>query len=170
MERSKNSLTGLLATIDTAQASFDSFERDHAASLGEVRKQLGESLQQLHQHDRQMAKLVEGLNGRSREIAAGIGAAIGALQINDITMQRTGHVDEALTILAELEAGTRREEVLVGREHLIMAAACRLQAMQLTQASVDFKHEVMRVIEQLNHLAASTQALAWRRTGHLGRR
>ncbi len=159
VERCQQGLVSLSEAIDGASDIVGTFERDHASSLADVRRSLEEGLAELREHDRQAAKAVTVINARSAEIAARINAVIAALQINDITMQRVGHVREALEVIADLAGDEHGDTPLGGREPLVVAAACRLQSAQLSHAAEDFAREVTRVIGELRQLSTATSAL-----------
>lgn len=160
VERCRQGLDRLATVIDAARRTVESFERQHCSSLAEVRQNLEQGLADLREQDKHTAKLVSVLNARSAEISSRLNAVVAALQINDITMQRAGHVREALDVLVDLAGGGRRDEALAGREHLVIAAACRLQALQMSRAADDFATEVGRVISELRQLGTATGTLA----------
>lgn len=159
VERCRQGLMGLDTAIDAANRSSETFERDRATSLADVKHSLDDGLAQLQKRDQQTAQLINAMKARSQEISSRISAVIAALQINDITMQRTGHVREALEVLVSLASGAHDDDGLAGREHLVIAAACRLQALQLFRAAEDFRIEVERVIADLGQLRSTTGIL-----------
>lgn len=61
-------------------------------------------------------------------------AALGPLQVNDLTVQRCAHVRDALAVLANLE------------NPALVALGCRLQALQLAAAGADFRTAVTALL------------------------
>lgn len=159
VDRCGASLGRLDTTIQDARSSFDSFERDHATSINSIKARLAESLAQLERQDQQTVTLATAMDRRTQEITRRLTAAVSALQINDITMQRIGHVREALETLHDVATGKRREPALDGRLHLVAAAACRLQALQLSRAVEDFSREVAIVGQELENIAQTIQVM-----------
>lgn len=169
VERCRESLGALAEAIAAARANLARFDKEHAASLDEARSRLAEGVARLQARDQRTARLIDVINAKSKEIAAGVSGAVAGLQINDITMQRADHVREALEILAgaveKCAADGKNGE---GRERLTIAAACRLQALQLNRAGADFVTEVDKAIADMIRLSRAAGDLTAEAANELG--
>jgi methyl-accepting chemotaxis protein len=120
-------------------------------TIGRISEKLKAELETIADYRKQ----AESISGERAEttgrIRAGIGKAIFALQIGDITRQRVEHVERAIEII---ENPSRAPATSGG-----LAAIYRLQYLQLDQAIAVFEAEVGDLAENINQLAAHATAV-----------
>ncbi len=99
-------------------------------------------------------------------LSSNIGEVVSAMQFHDITRQRIEHVSEALADLAVPGAAPARRRVFPLRPaHLQsdsggIAAACELQAAQLSHARDEFVSAVQAIIENIHDIADNVEEIS----------
>jgi len=110
-------------------------------------------------HHQSTASLASELAGLARRIQGGVAAAVGALQIGDMTRQRVEHVETALAMLARAPARAA-----------LVAPVCALLAAQLRDAAEQMDADVDRLSVSLAGVAADAEeVLRLGRLAGLGR-
>lgn len=161
----------LVGLLRSARANHAAFENAHRATLTAVAQRLEASLAAVAEHRRHAAGVAGRIGVQSKQIGQGIAEAVSALQIGDITRQRTEHVGHAVAILAgglvpdaggdgEGEgAGLWSATLPAEQRRTVVATVCRLQSAQLAQAVDDFDGEVQRVVSALAGLACDAREI-----------
>lgn len=154
----------LVTLVLTAGANQAAFERSHKETLRTVADRLNANLASMNAHRHRAADRFDTIGNRSREITRGVGSAVVAMQIGDITRQRIEHVEQAIGTLLDGLTGRQAADswsapLSEDQQKRIIGAVCRLQAAQLTNAADDFDGELDRVVEVLDSLSADTQAI-----------
>jgi hypothetical protein len=160
-------LTSLGATMATACAESEAFHRGDAAELAAVATRLKEQLAELSERREQARRCLADFQRRAVAIGERVSRCIGALQINDMTSQRIGHVQTALSLLtgvvnpgAALEPGCEWVGELSGeRRRLLLGTVCSLQATQLERASCDFSAAIGELRTNLSALREDAEAM-----------
>ncbi|MCR6630952.1 MAG: hypothetical protein NVV74_13395 [Magnetospirillum sp.] len=149
------SLAGETAAAHQAQAGFND---SHGSELQAVCRRLDEGLQQLAGQRQRSANAAALIGTRSSAAGDHIAEVVSALQIGDITRQRTEHVTQALELLADLAAHAPG----LAPEDYRQAAALvsSLQATQLEQSAADLDHETAEVTANLAALAREAEEVA----------
>ncbi|MGQ9370643.1 hypothetical protein [Azospirillum sp. A39] len=162
----------LLGLLRAAGAKHAAFADRHAETLRAIAGRLDAGLMAVAAHRAQAAGAAAEIGERSRRIAQGIGEAVMAMQIGDITRQRLEHVGHAVAVLAGgldpaaagPAGGGAAEDWSAAlppdRRDLVAAAVCRLQSAQLAAASGEFEHEIARIATALAGLAGDARAIA----------
>ncbi|MGE5478654.1 MAG: hypothetical protein ACM3Q1_18525 [Bacteroidales bacterium] len=155
-------LRALAAEAGEAHHAQVAFAESHGAELLTVTRRLDEGLRNLSHQRHQVAEAATSIGDRSRLAGDRVGQAVLALQIGDITRQRTEHVVEALTVVTGLDGDTLGLAAADVTQATALVAS--LQARQLDQSAADLETEVGQVARSLAALAEETQAI-----GRLGR-
>lgn len=108
------------------------------------------------------AQWTDRLKERSERVAHNFGEMVASLQFQDITRQRIGHVEQALTNLGQhlrriCEHSAERRDANVSR---LVGRICRLQHEQLSLASRDFNTAADNLSENLCGMTVSAKAVA----------
>lgn len=170
--------------IERGRAQLDSFEADLKSLRGEFKAafdqeqdlvdqcgkllpavpdglmQSATAMAAYHQRIGQVAAEVAGL---VRGIQKKTGAALGALQIGDITRQRIEHASEGLTLLNEMSG------LVPDQRARITAFVYRLLEAQLQAAADDFHRDVPKITEAMGSIATDAQDILRLRDLALGR-
>ena len=152
-------LRGLAEQTAEAHRAQAGFAEDHGNELMVVTRRLDEHLRRLSNQRHQVAEAATSIGARSRQAGDRVGQAVLALQIGDITRQRTEHVVEALEVLAGLMGGAA-EGMSADDRAQAGALVASLQARQLTHTAGDLEQEAARVAASLTALADETEAIA----------
>lgn len=159
-------LAGLKSILDAICAESEAFHRGDAAELKVLAERLGLHLAALGERRDQARRALVHLERRSVDIGERVSRCIGALQVNDLTSQRIGHVQAALSLLSGLVDTHAAEdpdcawiqELDEGRRRLLIGTVCTLQATQLERAAADFQNAVGELGANLRGLAADANA------------
>jgi hypothetical protein len=135
--------TGLLRTADR--------------EIRSARKSLSRTLDQRIMTTNQ----TETLKAHSETITLAFGEMVAALQFQDITRQRLGHVQEALReSVAQLEEAASRGETAQTEAQAMIAGICHLQGEQLSKAVQEFQAAADRLTDNLQTMAHSAVNMA----------
>lgn len=160
-------LTALGATMATACSESEAFHRGDAAELTAVATRLKEQLTELGERRDQARRALAEFQRRAAAIGERVARCIGALQVNDLTSQRIGHVQTAMSLLiGVVDPGATREpgcewvgELSGERRRLLLGTVCSLQATQLERASHDFSVAIGELRDNLSALRADAEAM-----------
>lgn len=160
-------LTALGATMGTACAESEAFHRGDAAELAAVAARLKEQLAELGDRRDQARRSLADFQRRTTAIGERVARCIGALQVNDLTSQRIGHVQTAVSLLiGVVDPGSAHEpgcewvgELGDERRRLLLGTVCALQATQLERASHDFSTAIGELRDNLSALRADAEAM-----------
>lgn len=170
-ERSVNQAAGRLTTLGeimtTACTASEAFQRGDAAELAAVATRLKDQLAQLGERREQARRALADFQKRTDAIGERVSRCIAALQVNDMTSQRIGHVQTALSLLTgvvEPDAAREPGSEWVGelddeRRRLLLGTVCSLQATQLERASQDFSAAIGELRDNLSGLRADAEAM-----------
>lgn len=156
IEQAVGRLASVVQSIDDAIEAEAAFARNEAAELAGIRQRLESNLSLLDERSRRAAQAVEAVEAASRGISSRVAAAVGQLQINDITCQRFDHVRAALRAI--LSGGWRGALSPDDAARLEMAGS-RLQQRQLDHAATDYVREIDAVAANLRGLSQDADAL-----------
>jgi methyl-accepting chemotaxis protein len=135
-----------------------SFNDNHGSELLTVSRRLDDDLKTLARQRRQVADAATSIGERSRQAGDRVAQAVLALQIGDITRQRTEHVAEALGLMAGLQSGGDGLDADdIGQASALVAT---LQSRQLEQTAGDMEREVGQVTTTLTAMAGEMDAIA----------
>jgi hypothetical protein len=140
----------LVSTLAAASEKQTRFEKTHQETMRCLIEELDASLTSVDQSRQRFAEASADMGKSFRCIASGIGTAVSALQIGDITRQRVEHIEEALAMLLERHADGQAD---AGEFAAIIAAVCRLQTAQAIETRDQFDGEIRRLVETLRSLA-----------------
>jgi hypothetical protein len=116
-----------------------------AKVIPQVPVKLAEDAVALQQHQAETAALAARIADVAREIRGKVAAALGALQIGDITRQRLEHVADGILALAAFIV--EREDIDEGVAELVEGRTLSLLAAQAADTIQDFQREA-RVLSQ----------------------
>ena len=156
IEQSVQRLAAVVQSIGVAIDAESSFARNEATELTGLRTRLEANLSLLADRSGRAAQAVVAVEAASRDISARVAAAVGQLQINDITCQR---IDHARLVLHGILAGQWRQSLPAEAAARIEQAGCSLQQRQLEGAAADYRHEIDEVISNLRGLSEDSAAL-----------
>lgn len=167
VKRASERLTTLGAAMHDARRTSDAFNKGDAAELEAIGIRLKGRLVELGQRREQARRSIGDFEARAGTIAARVSRCIGALQVNDLTSQRVGHVRTALDLLCAMD-GTAvtadaelhwLREMDAERKRQLKSVVCGLQAQQLERAAADFSAAVGELKANLAALAAEAHAI-----------
>jgi len=156
IEQSVLRLASVSQSIGDAVSAEAAFARNEAAELASIRVRLESNLSLLAERSRRAAQAVEAVESSSRGISSRVGAAVGQLQVNDMTCQRLDHV--RLT-LRDIGSGAWRDGLEAGEATRIELAGSRLQQRQLDAAASDYLQEIDAVTANLRGLSRDADTL-----------
>jgi hypothetical protein len=135
----------LAKRLAAARLSNSAFVDHHGSTIAQISQTLESELEAIAAFRKQAASIAGERAETTSRIRNGIGKAIFALQIGDITRQRIEHLEKAC-------------EMLQDRSHLeaaqaALAAIGRLQLLQLDQTIGCFEKEVSDLAENINGLS-----------------
>lgn len=134
------------------------FNDNHGSELLTVSRRLDDDLKTLARQRRQVADAATSIGERSRQAGDRVAQAVLALQIGDITRQRTEHVAEALGLMAGLQSGGDGLDADdIGQASALVAT---LQSRQLEQTASDMEREAGQVTTTLTAMAGEMDAIA----------
>lgn len=148
--------------MSMASSTQAGFSTRHGAELQSVCQRLSEGLALLSSQRQRIADAASQIGSRSNEAGDHIAEVVSALQIGDISRQRTEHVSQALTLLGDLAThspGLSPEDALHAR-----ALVSTLQATQLDQTADSLDRDAGEVARNLSALAEEAVEV-----GRLGR-
>lgn len=163
--REYQALTTLLRSASATQAAFES---EHREMLHSVAQQLDASLAAVDFRREKAADAAVEIGNRSTQISRAVSAAVMALQISDITRQRTEHVGHALTLLdqglsssdsSRVAGGSWSASLTMDQKEAVAAGVSRLQSAQLSHAASDYEGEINRITGSLKTLAQDASAM-----------
>ncbi len=143
----------LVANLAAARSANEAFATKHGATLSHISGKLGSQLSTLELQRADAAVRVAEHGKLTGQIRAGIGAAVSAMQIGDITRQRVEHAEQAFETFT-----ARAAELAAGSAVHSLAAVCRLQDLQLEETVRDFDREVVELAATLGGLAKDAAA------------
>lgn len=150
-------LHALTAETSEARQAQAGFAERHGGALLSLTHRLDDSLHTLNEQRRQVAEAAASIGRRSRLAGDKVGQAVMALQIGDITRQRTEHVAEAMTVLGGLCVPP--PDVPAADTAQAISLVASLQAHQLEQTAADLLEQVGQVSISLADLAGETEAI-----------
>ncbi|MGW1420925.1 hypothetical protein ACWAT4_12540 [Bradyrhizobium manausense] len=137
--------------LTAARLTNSTFVARHGNTIAQIAKTLESELETIAVFRKQVESIADERAATTSQIRSGIGRAIFALQIGDITRQRIEHVEKACGLLRD------RSHVQASQE--AMAAIGRLQLVQLDQAIGRFEGEVADLAENINGLSKNAVAV-----------
>lgn len=170
-EQAVNQAAGRVNTLSTvmttACAESEAFHRGDAAELTSVAGRLKGQLTELAERREHARRALADFQRRTAAIGERVSRCIGALQVNDLTSQRIGHVQTALSLLVGVVAPSSTSEPgceWVGkldgeRRRLLLGTVCSLQATQLERTSHDFSIAIGELRDNLSALRADAEAM-----------
>ncbi|MBZ0164112.1 MAG: hypothetical protein K8H74_15535 [Notoacmeibacter sp.] len=150
------------ANLAGARSASAAFAARHGSTMAEISGRLIHHLTITEEH-RNHARAGAAEHGQvTDKIRSRIGAAVGALQIGDITRQRVEHIEQALQFLVDWERNQLPE---TDRSHdHTRSAVCHLQSAQLDETLKEFDQQIVDLAQSLQTLAADANAVL--RAGH----
>jgi hypothetical protein len=145
--------------VERAAEQRAHFEAAHQDTLTGLAERLGRNLAAVVQRRQQSASSSAETGRMSRDIANRIATAVSALQVGDATRQRVEHVEDGLTRLAEIMAGSGEHDVPPAALPATAAAVTRLAAAQLADTGAVFSLEVEEADDALRQLAVDARAI-----------
>ena len=147
---------GLVTTLAAANTKQIRFEAEHEETMRLLVGRLEKSLNTAEESRQRVASASADMSASFRRISGGVGAAVSALQIGDITRQRVEHVEEALELLLQ-SIGDAGSDPL--RASATVAAVCRLQSAQTRETVDHFDGDIKGLINTLHQLAQDASAI-----------
>lgn len=141
----------LAKRLAAARISNSAFAARHGNAITQISQTLKSEIETIAAFQKQAESIAAERAETTSRIRGGIGKAIFALQIGDITRQRIEHVEKACELLRD---GTR---VQAAPEAL--AAIGRLQLLQLDQTVACFENEVSDLADNINGLSQNAAAV-----------
>ncbi|HTH16402.1 MAG TPA: methyl-accepting chemotaxis protein [Magnetospirillum sp.] len=144
-------LRELAGQTDAAYKAQAGFSDGHGAELQSVCRRLDEGLALLASQRQRIAAAASLIGQRSRQAGDHVADLVSALQIGDITRQRTEHVSQALGLLGDLPnlAPTLSADEAAQAAALVV----NLQSAQLDNSAHDLSREAAEVTRNMGALA-----------------
>jgi hypothetical protein len=170
IQQGRTQLQAFDADIQALRAAFaQALIQEQALSgqcgdvLAAVPEGLVKTTAELTAHHRRIGEAAAQVSVLARDIRKKVGAALGALQIGDITRQRVEHVTEALTALNEVRGlSADQGERLEAYVHGLLAA-------QLRSTAEDFHRDVARIGSAMGGIAGDAGQILQLRDRAFGR-
>ena len=137
--------------LAAARLTNNAFVSRHGNTIAQISQTLEAGIETIAVLRRQVASIADERAATTSRIRVGIGNAIFALQIGDITRQRIEHVEKACELL--------RDRSHVQATQGAVAAIGRLQLIQLDQTIGGFEKEVLGLAENINDLSRNAVAV-----------
>lgn len=155
-------LTGLDGHLQTARDSEMIFSQRHTEAIRAVPQRLSTDVDTIAARRQGAATAATAVGSRSDEVRQRIGEAVMALQIGDITRQRTEHAIQAIDAIGQVLAAARADtgdwrDLTDRQRQLLTAVGCELQSAQLADTAHQFDKEVRKVLAALEVLAADAR-------------
>ncbi len=160
-------LAGMAAQLAAATAAQLAFDERQGETVRRIPARLAASIDAIAAHRARAAAAAAIVSERSQDVGRRVGSAVIALQIGDVTRQRTEHVDAALGLLAEIvaSAGSARDRdgdwsaLSPGQRESLLALGCRLQSAQLADTVQELDRELHQILSVLKGLAGDAREI-----------
>jgi hypothetical protein len=150
-----------LAAATAAQLAFDERQSETVRCIP---ARLATSIESIAAHRARAAAAASIVCERSQDVGRRLGSAVIALQIGDVTRQRTEHVVVALGLLGEIAAPEQDADgdwcdLSPNQRESLFSLGCRLQSAQLADTVQEFDRELQQILGVLKGLAGDAREI-----------
>ncbi len=152
-----DALGKLVVNLESAHSANAAFAARHGNTIALISDRLAANQEIATAHRARAKTKAEEQRVLNGQILMSVAAAVGAMQIGDITRQRVEHVEQVLEELAELADSAQSEP-----SHDLattISVACHLQVLQMDDTLEAFDREILGLAGSLRSLASDATAI-----------
>ncbi|CAK0741428.1 putative Chemotaxis protein [Azospirillaceae bacterium] len=155
----KKELLSLRNAAVQAQSLQTTFEKEGVRELDLVAQRLSASIAAMRQQQNRVSQGVREIPARLQSLFSCISDVVSALQIFDMTRQRLEHVEQALTVAADMIGGDTASDMDERQLKVFVNGVSDLQSLQLRHAGDDYHNAVGNVRQNLTTMTQGVPAV-----------